>query len=321
MSLYPSLEDMMVDQMIKAQQGSAPPSQGGGWTQPPTPPLAQPPAPPLAHPPLPVSMSPVSASVAASYPGLAEYMGLELSEALIRENMPEYLPGNQSSVAVPGSFSVSGVGNGVTMLAPISGQSPGLARAQVSHGVRQIVLCKDKDNKIGLKVKAVNKGVFVCLVAKDSPAALGGLRFGDQILQINSENVAGFSSDKVHDMLRKSNVNNITMVIRDRPFERTLTLHKDSTGHIGFQFKEGRIISLAVDSSAARNGLLIDHNLLEVNGQNVVGIRDKDIGSIIEAGGEVITVTIIPSHIYNHIMKNMSSSVIRKLMDHSVPDA
>ena len=83
--------------MIKAQQGSAPPSQGGGWTQPPTPPLAQPPAPPLAHPPLPVSMSPVSASVAASYPGLAEYMGLELSEALIRENMPEYLPGNQVS--------------------------------------------------------------------------------------------------------------------------------------------------------------------------------------------------------------------------------
>jgi len=318
MSLYPSLEDMMVDQMIKAQQTSAPSPaaqalpRGGGWTQPPQ---------PVSHPPLPASLAPVPASVAASYPGLAEYMGLELSEALIRENMPEYLPGNQSSVAVPGSFGVSGVGSGVTMLAPISGHSPGLARAQVSHGVRQIVLCKDKDNKIGLKAKAVNKGVFVCLVAKDSPAALGGLRFGDQILQINGENVAGFSSDKVHDMLRKSSVNNITMVIRDRPFERTLTLHKDSTGHIGFQFKEGRIISLAVDSSAARNGLLIDHNLLEVNGQNVVGIRDKDIGSIIEAGGEVITVTIIPSHIYNHIMKNMSSSVIRKLMDHSVPDA
>lgn len=304
--------------MIKAQQTSAPSPaaqalpRGGGWTQPPQ---------PVSHPPLPASLAPVPASVAASYPGLAEYMGLELSEALIRENMPEYLPSNQSSVAVPGSFGVSGVGSGVTMLAPISGHSPGLARAQVSHGVRQIVLCKDKDNKIGLKAKAVNKGVFVCLVAKDSPAALGGLRFGDQILQINGENVAGFSSDKVHDMLRKSSVNNITMVIRDRPFERTLTLHKDSTGHIGFQFKEGRIISLAVDSSAARNGLLIDHNLLEVNGQNVVGIRDKDIGSIIEGGGEVITVTIIPSHIYNHIMKNMSSSVIRKLMDHSVPDA
>ena len=82
MSLYPSLEDMMVDQMMKAQQSSDPApaqAQGGGWT------------------PLPASMSPVPAPVAASYPGLAEYMGLELSEALIRENMPEYLPGNQVS--------------------------------------------------------------------------------------------------------------------------------------------------------------------------------------------------------------------------------
>ena len=90
MSLYPSLEDMMVDQMMKAQQSSDPTpaqtqAQGGGWTQ------------PLSRPPLPASMSPVPASVAASYPGLAEYMGLELSEALIRENMPEYLPGNQVS--------------------------------------------------------------------------------------------------------------------------------------------------------------------------------------------------------------------------------
>merc|ERR1719431_2154844 len=207
------------------------------------------------------------------------------------------------------------------MLAPISGHSPGLARAQVSHGVRQIVLCKDKDNKIGLKVKAVNKGVFVCLVARGSPAALGGLRFGDQILQINGENVAGFSSDKVHDILKnKTSVNNIVMVIRDRPFERTLTLHKDSTGHIGFQFKEGKITSIAVDSSAARNGLLIDHNLLEVNGQNVVGVKDKDIGNIIEEGGNVITVTIIPSYIYNHIMKSMSTSLVKKMMDHSIPD-
>ena len=32
-----------------------------------------------------------------SYPGLSEYMGLELTEAVIRENMPEYLPGNQVS--------------------------------------------------------------------------------------------------------------------------------------------------------------------------------------------------------------------------------
>merc|ERR1712243_401559 len=228
------------------------------------------------------------------------------SEALIRENMPEYLPNSsQGSSVVPSTGSVNR--NGVNMVAPISGQSPGLVRAQVSHGVRQIVLCKDRENKIGLRVKAVNKGVFVCLVTRGSPAALGGLRFGDQILQVDGTSLAGFSSDKVHDLLRKASVNNIVMAVRDRPFERTLTLHKDSSGHIGFQFRDGRITSITVDSSAARNGLLIDHQLLEVNGQNVVGVKDKEVGTIIEEGGSVITITIIPTYIYNVIMKNMSN--------------
>jgi len=218
------------------------------------------------------------------------------------------------------ALSVPNTSYGGGMIAPISGSSPGLIRAQVSHGVRQVVLCKDGSGKIGLKVKAVNKGIFVCLVAKESPAALGGLRFGDQILQVNGENLAGYSSDKVHGMLKKASVNNIVMAVRDRPFERALTLHKDSSGHIGFQFKEGKITSIAVDSSAARNGLLIDHNLLEVNGQNVVGVKDKEIGNIIEEGGTVITVTIIPTYIYNHIMKSMSTSLVKKMMDHSIPD-
>merc|ERR550532_1855822 len=105
--------------MMKAQQPPASAPQSQGWVAPP-PPVSAPLA--TSYP----SQAPVPTPLAASYPGLAEYMGLELSEALIRENMPEYLPGNQSSVAVPGSFGVSGVGNGVTMLAPISGQSPGL---------------------------------------------------------------------------------------------------------------------------------------------------------------------------------------------------
>merc|ERR1719309_172177 len=249
-----------------------------------------------------------------AYPGLAEYMGMELSEAVIRDNMPEYLANNQRSVSVSrGSYSGC-------LVAPISGDSPGLARAQVSHGVRQVVLCKDGDGKIGLKVKAVNKGIFVCLVAKESPAALGGLRFGDQILQVNGENLADYSSDRVHGILKKASVNNIVMAVRDRPFERALTLHKDSSGHIGFQFKDGKITSIAVDSSAARNGLLIDHNLLEVNGQNVVGVKDKEVSSIIDEGGNVITVTIIPSYMYNHIVKSISTSLVKKMMDHSIPD-
>merc|ERR1719369_699545 len=56
-------------------------------------------------------------------------MGMELSVAIIRENMPEYLPHNQTGLCVAGG-----------LVAPLSGDTPGLVRAQVSHGVRQVVL-------------------------------------------------------------------------------------------------------------------------------------------------------------------------------------
>lgn len=52
-----------------------------------------------------------------------------------------------------------------------------------------------------------------------------------------------------------------------RPFERTVTMYKDSTGNVGFHFKNGKITALVKDSSAAKNGLLTDHQILEVNGK------------------------------------------------------
>lgn len=169
----------------------------------------------------------------------------------------------------------------------------------------QLTLCKDKDNKVGIRVRAINNGIFVCLVVENSPAALAGIRFGDQILQIDGTNVAGLSMDKVHEMLRKCPVNGINIVVRDRPFERTLTLHKDSTGHVGFQFKNGRIVSIVKDSSAANNGVLTDHQLLEVDGRNVVGLKDKEVTKLIDAAGNVVTITVIPGFIYDHMVKKL----------------
>jgi len=60
------------------------------------------------------------------------------------------------------------------------------------------------------------QGVFVSFVHTNSPASLVGLRFGDQILQINGENVAGWDTDKVLKVLKKAPVERITMAIRDR---------------------------------------------------------------------------------------------------------
>jgi syntenin-1 len=40
-----------------------------------------------------------------------------------------------------------------------------------------------------------------------------------------------------------------------------------------------------------------------VNGQNVVGIKDKDVARIIDEAGPSVTVTVIPAYLYEHIIK------------------
>lgn len=301
MALYPSLEDMKVDQIVRAQTQfvMSTPAPNSGSSYPNIEPSAE-------------AMYATDTDLKILYPALNDYMGLELSEEVIARNMPEYL-----QVSLPAPSAVTSATSG--MIAPLSSQSLGLQRAQISHGIRELIVCKDADQKVGLRVKSIDKGIFVCLVSLKSPAALAGLRFGDQILQVNNVCVAGFTMDQVHDLFRKSAVNGISVVVRDRPFERTLTLHKDSTGHIGFQFKNGKITGLVKDSSAARNGVLTEHHLLEINGQNVVGLKDKEITRIIEGCGQIVTITVIPTFIYNHIIKNMANSLLKGAMDHSIP--
>lgn len=79
MSLYPSLEDMKVDNMVRAQmaqyQAPLPPS----YSQ----------ALPSAYG-YPAPTGTPSAPGTHMYPALGDYMGLELSQDVIAQNMPEY---------------------------------------------------------------------------------------------------------------------------------------------------------------------------------------------------------------------------------------
>lgn len=61
-----------------------------------------------------------------------------------------------------------------------------------------------------------NNGIFVSVVVQDSPAAKAGMRFGDQILQINDVFVTGMGVDKVNKIFRECPVNNINVIVRDR---------------------------------------------------------------------------------------------------------
>jgi syntenin-1 len=277
MSLYPSLEDMQLDKMIQAQNQVIASATTG-------------------YPALSFSDGGQVAPKDDLYPNLEDYLGLELSRESMALNLPEY-----GQLAHPYQSAQAAIND--VMVAPLSENSVGYKRTGVNKGIRELILCKDASNKVGLRAQAVNKGIFVSLVVKNSPAALGGLRFGDQILQINGQVVAGYSMDDVHKLLKKSDSNNISVIVRPRPFETVLVLHKDSKGTVGFQFKDSKITAIVKDSSAAKNGLLIDHNILEVNGQNVIGLKDKEITKLIDEGGQTITLTTVPNVIYETMIK------------------
>jgi syntenin-1 len=317
MSIYPSLEDMKATEMIHAQIGAM--QQENHYPSAPVPTLNRG---------YPTNGSYGGHTASSAYPSLQDFMGLELTEDMIRANMPEYLnqpTNNQSAhygtVAVPQAATMvpARTNAGVGIIAPISG-SPAVIKSMVTHGVRHVTLTKD-ESKIGLRVRAMNTGVFVCLVIDGSPAAKSGLRFGDQILQIDGQDMAGLSVDKVHSIFKKKNVGqSFLLAVRDRPFERTVTLVRDSLGSIGFQFRDGKIVNIVKDSSAARNGLLTDHNLLEINGKNVIGMKDKEITKVIGSmEGNALTVTVMPTFLYTHMVKEMAGSLFGK-MDHSTPD-
>jgi len=256
------------------------------------------------------SIAPNTPMSASLYPSLNDFMGMQLSSETIQQNMPST---NQQVMQYQSPSQ--------QMVAPVTGpQNMGLMRSEIKQGIRQIIACKDEKGKMGIRVQHVNKGVFVSLVSAGSPAALAGLRFGDQILQINGETLAGYDREKVMKLIKKQPADRIELAVRDRPFERAITMQKDSVGHVGFIYKDGKITSIVKDSSAARNGLLIEHNLLEVNGQNVVGLKDKDISKILSEADRSMTITIMPSFIYEHMVKCMSNSLVKKMMDHSVPD-
>ena len=42
-------------------------------------------------------------------------------------------------------------------VSPITGDNAGVRRAEVRQGVREVMLCKDQEGKMGLRVRAISK--------------------------------------------------------------------------------------------------------------------------------------------------------------------
>ncbi|CAL8072553.1 unnamed protein product [Calicophoron daubneyi] len=269
------------------------------------------------------------AAGAESYAELASFMGLSLTNFHYNDR-GELIPGPDPS-AYPNSVSAATCPP-VPVTPPNQqvcvAQPPGavvtakMGPGEIKQGVRKIIACKNEKNKLGVQLRAVDNGIFVALVQDGSPAAMAGLRFGDQILSIGDKVVSCMSSSKAMDLIRKAPANNIEILVRDRPFERTILLHKNSSGDIGLTIHKGLIKCIHKDSSAARNGVLINHQIVEINGRNVMGLKDKDLSELIGLSqGQSVRITILPLCIYDHLVKHLSSSQVKREMDRSLPDA
>lgn len=71
----------------------------------------------------------------------------------------------------------------------------------------------------------------------------------------------------------------------------------------GFVSCVGKIIVMIVFLHTCRNGVLIDHYLTEVNGQNVIGLKDKQIAEVFSESPRTVTITMMPKFVYDHLMK------------------
>lgn len=340
-ALYPTLEDLVIDQYQSAQRekdGNANVFPNLNYTPTTTPPYN---AQATEFPKLPTA--PIYESSTVGYPPPNyETLGRAETSASGRTYpvVPPYFSYQQApaekAVAIQSPQAVETissnavsqiVGNeqvvlgSTVMVAPLTSQSCGLQKANVTHGVRQVIMIKNKKkDKYGLRFRSVNKGIFVQFVAKDSPAAAVGIRFGDQILKVNETEVVGMDGGKVLDLMTKpKNIEQIVLTIRDRPFERTITLHKDSAGMFGFGHKENLVTAITKDSSASRNGLLTNHRILEIDGRSIIGFSTKEVKQCLREAPQTSTFTLIPTETYDELVKKLGSSMMKK-QDHSIPE-
>ena len=150
--------------------------------------------------------------------------------------------------------------------APVTGNNAvAVRRSEIKQGVREVIMCKDSKGKLGLRLRAVNKGVFVQFVHTNSPAALAGLRFGDQILQIDGTTVAGFDSDKVMKILKKASPQRVVFAVRDRLVQYSKSGGRHMTDSSGGTPQKQRLTNVASKSrhfASAHQVLIYELKLL-----------------------------------------------------------
>lgn len=161
----------------------------------------------------------------------------------------------------------------------------------------------------GIAAHVIKNNAFVMYTRPGSPAFWAGVRFGDEILDVNDAFVYGWNNDQVHEFFRDQPGDRYEIIVRKRPFTRNFTFTCGKCEEIGFQIHEGRIINVYGATEAYEKGLLVNYQIIEINRENVIGVHDPQMRFAFRKGKQ-FSITVMPGLIYEHLMDKMNQEKV-----------
>ena len=181
----------------------------------------------------------------------------------------------------------------------------------------------------GLAIECIDCCFYVAFVLRDSPAAKANIRVGDEILRVDRYDLsrgALRSAEDVMNLLNDQDVKTRLLHIRKRSLIRMKTLTKRNHYEpLGLVLVNGEVVKIVADSAAHRACFPVDVCLIELNGENVVGLSDQALLDKISS--------FIPSHsdspvdfrmafmhrdYVNTLFSKFTTSFLEREMDRSV---
>lgn len=161
-----------------------------------------------------------------------------------------------------------------------------------------------KNQGILLNFQVYKLGVFISNLNKISSDI--GFHLGDQLINLNGLTLSGLKREKVEEYYNRfDNTQLLTFMVRDRPYSKVITLTKSPTDNkLGFLIKKGYITDLVENTSAHRNGLLVDHKLVEIDGHQTYNLSDNEIIKMLMNTQYIsVNLTIYPREFYEKLTK------------------
>lgn len=165
------------------------------------------------------------------------------------------------------SIPVSGGGKGVPNFS-VKGDQPYIPSPSVEGDTWYTLLCDEK--KLGLKFS----GVEITTVTEGTWAAKNMVEVDDEIVEIDGIEFGSLSRPERVTALQSNRPISIKFkrpIIKDAYF--TVELHETK---LGMGFKNARVSNVTPTGWASRSGVLVNDEIVEVNGIGFTGLSDED---------------------------------------------